>query len=379
MAMQRVLSVLRSSVRWPMPASLIAAFAIALIAGFAAPQAEAQLTSGTVSGTVTDPSAAMVPNATVTLINESQGTHLPVVTTKSNGEFVIPNIPPDTYTVQITGEGFKTFKRTGIEVAPGDRVALGQLALEIGTVSSSVTVSTGAASMQTESAERSATVSSTEVKNLPLLNRNFTSLTSVIPGIINGNRAGDRSSTPAGQGADNNIMVDGVSAIDTGNNAQSVAVNTESVAEIKVLVSNYSAEYGRSSGLQLTAVTKSGTNQLHGSGFLVMRQSGWNATSHTTKLNGDPRPYLKEKDWGFSVGGPIGKPGHNNKLFFFFSDEFDPRNLAGVTTRYRFPTALERAGDFSQTLDNQGNRFPYIRDASTGKPCSSSNTSGCFA
>jgi len=378
MALELRSSVLRSLVPSWVPFFLIAVFAVALIAGITAPQADAQLASGTVSGTVTDPSAAMVPNATITLINESRGTHLPEVTTKSNGEFVIPNIPPDTYTVQVTGEGFKTFKRTGVEVAPGDRVALGQLALEIGTVSSSVTVSTTAASMQTESAERSATVTSSEVKNLPLLNRNFTSLTAVIPGIINGNRAGDRSSTPAGQGADNNIMVDGVSAIDTGNNAQSVAVNTESVAEIKVLVSDYQAEYGRSSGIQLTAVTKSGTNQFHGSGFLVMRQSGWNATSHTTKLNGDARPYLKEKDWGFSVGGPIGKPGHNNKLFFFFSDEFDPRSLSGVTTRYRFPTALERAGDFSKTLDNNGNAFPYIRDPATGKPCSSSNTTGCF-
>jgi hypothetical protein len=226
MAMQLSLSVLRSWVRSLIPVSLIAAFAIALIAGIAAPQAEAQLASGTVSGTVTDPSAAIVPNATVTLINESQGTKLPEVTTKANGEFVIPNIPPDSYTVQISGEGFKTFRRTGIEVAPGDRVALGQLALEIGTVSSSVTVSTNPAALQTESADRSATVTSSEVKNLPLLNRNFTSLTAVIPGTINGNRAGDRASTPAGQGADNNIMVDGVSAIDTGNNAQSVAVNT---------------------------------------------------------------------------------------------------------------------------------------------------------
>ena len=173
-------------------------------------------------------------------------------------------------------------------------------------------------------------------------------------------------------------MVDGVSAVDTGNNAQSVAVNTESVAEVKVLISNYQAEFGRSSGLQLTAVTKSGTNHFHGSGFLVMRQSGWNANSHVNKLNGDPRSYLKEKDLGFSVGGPIGMPGHNNKLFFFFSDEFDPRSNSGVVTRYRFPTAAERAGDFSQTLDNNGNPFPYIRDASTGQPCSATSTAGCF-
>jgi len=379
MGMQRRLCVLRSLIPSFMPLSLVAVFAIALIAGFATPQAHAQLTSGTISGTVTDPSSAMVPNATVTVISETRGTKLPTVTSKGNGEFVIPNIPPDTYTVQITDAGFKTFQRTGVQVSPGDRVALGQLALEIGTVNSTVTVSTEAARLQTESAERSATVSSEEVKNLPVLNRNFTGLTAVIPGVTsNGNRVGDRASTQAGQGGDNNIMVDGVSAMDTGNNAQSVAVNTESVAEVKVLVSDYQAEYGRSSGIQLTAVTKSGTNHFHGSGFLVMRQSGWYANSKVNKLNGDPRPYVKEKDMGFSVGGPIGKPGHNNKLFFFLSDEWDPRSRSGVVTRYRFPTALERAGDFSQTLDNNGNPFPYIRDASTGKPCSASNKTGCW-
>ncbi len=344
--------------------------------GIAAPRAEAQLATGTVSGSVADSTAAMVPGAIVSLTSETRGTHIPNVTTNSSGEFVVPNVPPDTYTLQITSTGFKTFRRTGIEVNPGDRIALGQLTIQVGEVSQSVTVSSETPLLQTQSAERSATVTPTEVQNLPVLNRDFASLTAVIPGVSGTSRIGDRSSTGGG---DSNVMVDGISAMDTGENAQSVAVNTESVQEIKVLVSNYDAEYGRSSGIQMTAVTKSGTNQFHGTGFLVMRQSGWNANSRVNILNGDPRTYDKEKDMGFSIGGPIGRLGRNNKLFFFFSDEFDPRSNAGTVTRYRVPTALERAGDFSQTIDNNGNLFPYIKDPLSGNPCSASNTSGCFA
>lgn len=343
--------------------------------GIAAPRAEAQLATGTVSGSVVDSTAAVVPGATINLISESRGTRLSAVTASSSGEFVVPNVPPDTYTLEIASHGFQTFQRTGIAVSPGDRVALGPLTIKVGAISQSITVSSEAPVLQTESADRSSTITSTEVQNLPLSNRNFTSLTAITPGISGLSRIADRSSSGGG---DSNVMMDGISTMDTGNNGQMVAVNTESVAEVKLLVSDYQAEYGRSSGVQISAVTKSGTNQFHGTGFIVARQSGWNANSRTNKLNGDPRSYTKEKDLGFSIGGPIGKPGHNNKLFFFFADEFDPRSNAGTVTRYRVPTALERAGDFSQTTDNNGNPFPYIKDPLSNNPCKASNTSGCF-
>ena len=99
-------------------------------------------------------------------------------------------------------------------------------------------------------------------------------------------------------------------------------MNVESIAEVKVLVSNYQAEYGRSSGLQITAVTKSGTNRFRGSVYDVERNSDWNSNSKINKLNGDPKTVSKERDWGYSIGGPVGKPGGNNKLFFFYSQEF---------------------------------------------------------
>ncbi len=146
-------------------------------------------------------------------------------------------------------------------------------------------------------------------------------------------------------------------------------MNVESIAEVKVLTSGYQAEYGRASGVQVTAVTKSGTNRFRGSVYDVERDSEWYANSKTNKLNGDPKTVLKEKDWGYSIGGPIGKPGGNNKLFFFYSQEFSPRTAGNNVVRYRMPTALERAGDFSQTTDNNGNPYPVHQGSAVAGAC----------
>ena len=157
-------------------------------------------------------------------------------------------------------------------------------------------------------------------------------------------------------------MMDGVSTMEPGSNRLMIAVNVESISEVKVLTSSYQAEFGRSSGLQVTAVTKSGTNRFRGSLYDVERNSDWYSNSRTNILNGDPKTTLKERDWGYSIGGPVGKPGGNNKLFFFYAQEFQPRTTGNNVVRFRVPTALERQGDFSQTTDNNGNPFPYIKD-----------------
>lgn len=361
--------------------------AVAIMFGISIPRAAAQLTMGTVSGTVRDAQAAAIPGATVIFTSETRGTKLPAVMSETSGDFVIPNVSPDTYTLEISHQGFKALRRSGIAVSAGDRVGLGSLTLEVGTATESVTVTAEAQLLQTQSAERSATITNTEVQNVPLLTRTFSNLIAVIPGVTGTaqqpSRVGDSSSYSGGNA---NIMMDGVSTMDSGNNALAIAVNTESIAEVKILVSNYQAEYGRNSGVQISAVTKSGTNDFHGTGFMIMRQSGWNARNKVDILNGVRKAYSRQKDLGFTIGGPIGKPGHQNKLFFFYSHEFDPRsisitgnNISGSTVFYRFPTALERAGDFSQTLDNNGNLFPYIKDPLSSNPCSATNTSGCFA
>ncbi|HWB15183.1 MAG TPA: hypothetical protein VG538_02155, partial [Vicinamibacterales bacterium] len=128
-----------------------------------------------------------------------------------------------------------------------------------------------------------------------------------------------------------------------------------------------------------TAVTKSGSNHFHGALYDVERNSDWNPNSKTNILNGVPKPVSQERDWGYSIGGPIGKPGGNNKLFFFYAQEFEPRTEGNRVTSYRMPTALERAGDFSQTTDNNGRPYPYIKNPASSAPCTASNSAGCYA
>ena len=182
----------------------------------------------------------------------------------------------------------------------------------------------------------------------------------------------------------NNVTIDGVANIDTGDNGGNmVTTNLDSVAEFKVLTNAYQAEYGRAVGGQLQVVTKSGTQAFHGSGYWYGRRSEWNANTWLNKRVTPEIPQAKtsRNDSGYTIGGPIFMPGFNEdkkRLFFFWSQEWQRRTDPAAERQARVPTALERAGDFSQSVDASGNPFPYIRDFTTGLPCSASNTSGCF-
>ena len=126
-------------------------------------------------------------------------------------------------------------------------------------------------------------------------------------------------------------MIDGVTTMDPGVNRPASRISTEAISEVKVDTFGYQAEYGRSSGLQINAVTKSGTNQFRGSLYDVERHSAFGyANSKTNILNGDPKPTGDQRDWGWSIGGPVGKPGGNNKLFFYYNQEFNPRTTGNA-------------------------------------------------
>jgi hypothetical protein len=340
-----------SIVRWAAAAALCAL-------GIAVP-VSAQITTGTISGSVKDSQGGMVPGATVVLISESRGTKSVAAVTNETGDYVLPNITPDTYIIEISMPGFKTLKRSGVAVSGGDRVAAGALVIEIGGATETVDVTAEAPLIQASSGERSFTVTTSAVENLPLSTRNFASLTQLTPGVSG-------TTTRLGGGGQNNIMMDGVSTMDTGNNGQMLQMNVEAIAEVKVLTSGYQAEYGRSSGLQITAVTKSGTNRIHGSLYDVERNSDWNENSWVNEKNSLPKTIQKERDWGYSVGGPVGKPGGVNKLFFFYSHEYRPRQSGRQVNRFRVPTLAERAGDFSASTDQNGNAIPNLFDSASG-------------
>jgi hypothetical protein len=341
----------------------------------AALPASAQLTTGSIGGTVKDAQGGVIPGATVTLVSETRGTRSVPVVTNATGDFVFPNIPADTYTIEVEMSSFKTLKQTGITVNPGPQVAVGALTLEVGGAAETVSVKGESPMIQTASGERSFSIPTETVENLPFASRSFLQLGQMAPGVVmNGvqvQRLGSivQSTT---------VMMDGVSTMDTGSNGAIVQMNVESIAEVKILVQGYQAEYGRSSGLQITAVSKSGTNRFRGSLYNVRRNSDWNANNKANILNGVPKPILKQQEVGYSIGGPFGKPGGNNKLFFFHALEFLPRTGGNDVVNFRMPTELERQGDFSQSRDNLGNLYPFIRDPNLTGACTAADQTACF-
>jgi hypothetical protein len=350
---------------------------IALV--FVSSPAHAQITTGTVTGTVKDAQGGVIPGATVVLISETRGTKSAPAVTNEAGNYVFPNVTADTYTLEVSLEAFKTVRRTGISVSGGDRVGVPALTLDPGALAETVTVTAESPLVQTQSAERSYAITSAQIENLPIARGNFTSLTAFTPGVVqNGASAGGTRLGGAGQ---NNIMMDGISAMDTGNNGQMLNMNVDAIGEVKILTQGYQAEYGRSSGLQITAVTKGGSNRIRGSAYDIQTNSDWDQNSWVNQKNGDAKVKAQAKTLGYTIGGPVGKPGGNNKLFFFYSHEYRPVTAAingGNPIRMRVPTALERAGDFSQTRDNNGALFNLIKDPTSTATCTATSTAGCF-
>jgi carboxypeptidase family protein len=352
-------------------------FATSVVAGLLlwGVPAAAQVATGDVAGTVKDAQGGVIPGAIVSLISQTRGTTLDTATNET-GAFIFLNVPGDTYTVSVKMDGFKTLERRGVPVSPGDRVALGTLTIELGALSESVIVSGEAPVIQSRSGERRFTVTTEAVQNLPVANRNYANLGALAPG-VGTNPSGNLMRL--GTVGQNSWQVDGVSIIEVGGNSQALQMNVEAIAEVNVVTQGYSAEYGRASGLQISGVTKSGSNQFRGSVYDIRRNSAWNANTWVNVANGDPKPVSVQQDWGYTIGGPIGKAGGANKLFFFYAHEFRPRTTGGGNpTRFRVPTALERAGDFSQSTDNNGAVFNLIRDSATGLPCTATDTRGCF-
>src|SRR5262245_19037359 len=349
----------------------------------------AQTTSATVSGVVQDAQGGVLPGVTVTMTSRTQGNAM-TATTDAGGRFVFPIVRPDTYTLQVALQGFKTLERSNVVVNANDKLSAGTLTLDVGALSEEVSVTGRVTELQSSSGERSFALESETLKNIANNGRALFNFTALVPGALSQQRGNAEIGsvgdfTVNGQRPNsNNITIDGVANIDTGNNGGNMATtNIDAVAEFKVLTNAYQAEYGRAVGGQLQVVTKSGTQDYHGSGYWYGRRSGWDANTYLNKRETPEVPKAKtsRNDQGYTFGGPVSFPGFNEekkKLFFFWSQEFENRTNPPNLHQARVPTALERRGDFSQSVDSSGNPFPYVRDYTTGLPCSAANTSGCF-
>ena len=360
--------------------SVVCACLVALL--FSALPATAQITTGTVVGTVKDAQGGVVPGATVVLISEARGTKSAPAVTNATGDYVFPNVTADTYTVEVTMDGFKTVQAHGHQ---GQRRRPRRRSGADARSRAALPKPSPSPPKRRSSRRRAASGRS---RSRPSRSRtcrshrgNFTSLTAFTPGV---SRAARRPAARASAApSQNNIMMDGISAMDTGNNGQMLNMNIESIAEVKVLTQGYQAEYGRSSGLQITAVTKSGTNRFRGSAYDIQTNSDWNANSWVNEKNGDPKPidkrrHLRATRSAARSASPAATTSCSSSTATSTARPTTPIN-SGNPIRLRVPTALERAGDFSQTLDNNGALFNLHQGSDDRRcPARAANTAGCF-
>jgi hypothetical protein len=287
--------------------------------------AMAQLTTGTISGTVADPSGAAVPGATVTAKNVETGGSRATVTGPS-GRYELPNLSVGQYEVSASSAGFQTSVRSGISLTVG-RIAVVDHALQVGEVTQAVTVTGEASLVETTTATVTQLVDEKRVEELPLRDRDLTQLAFLQPGVIKSPAGrgvfggmGDKMIIAGARGTQNLFLLDGVSNTDLSNNPQGASgsyTGAETVKEFQIITNNYSAEYQSTAGGIVSAVTKSGTNTLHGSGFWILRNDNMDANSFGNNRQGLDKREFKRNQFGGSLGGPIMR----DKFFFFGSYE----------------------------------------------------------
>jgi hypothetical protein len=341
------------------------------------------------TGTVTDASGAVVPGAKVLATHTATGLKSSAAVS-AEGEFTIPLLPPGRYTVRAEHPGFAPVQVQDVVLETGDRVAL-QIRLKVGEVKDSVTVEADAGQLQlkTESGERSDVITTSQILDLALNGRNVMDLMKTLPGIVVTDQNAesyseqglDQFNINGTRGNQHQMMVDGTSNVIAGaNNRMQVTMNPDAIAEVKVLTSNYRAEYGKAGGGSIQYTTRSGTNRFHGGARYFARNDFFNANNFFSNSIGQPRPVYRYNYYGFDVGGPVIVPGSRfnhdrNKLFFFFNQEhyrqvIPDRNASwasGVNFSVRMPTAAERGGDFSRTTDGNGNAVT-VRDPLSATP-----------
>jgi hypothetical protein len=325
--------------------------AIALLLTNAVPS-RAQVAGATLTGTITDSSGGQVPNAQVVIKDVSTGVER-TVTTNKDGFYIAANLLPAEYQVTVTATGFNTEIKNGIKLNVGMEQEF-NLVLQVGTVTHRVEVTAEAPAVQLSTSDISATVQATTVRELPLNGRSWTDLAALQPGVDTiqtqpsfssgadrGNRGFGQQLTISGaRPQQNNYRLDGVSLNDYANGAPGSvlggSLGVDAIQEFSVLTSNYSAEYGKTSGGVVNAITRSGTGAFHGSAYEFLRNSALDARNF---FDGPQIPSFKRNQFGGSIGGPIIK----ERTFFFFDYE-GIRQSKGITALTFVPSIPARSG-----------------------------------
>ncbi|MEK7403495.1 MAG: carboxypeptidase regulatory-like domain-containing protein [Acidobacteriota bacterium] len=334
-----------------------------------------QAVSSNIIGTVTDPGDASVPGVEVQLRDQGTGM-VRTFTTSVEGIFRFTNLPPGTYTIALQAQGFKAYTQQGINLASSETRDLGRIRLALGSLTEQVTVAAEVTPVQTASSEKSSLVDGTQLLRIALKGRDMMGMLNLIPGVV-ATRVGETTSEDSIGGVNVNGMgtgranftVDGIVDLDTGSNGTThYEPNMDSISEIRVLTANYQAEYGRSAGAQISVITKSGTRDFHGTAWATKRHEMFNAKNFFDNFNNRPKSIYRFFIGGFGVGGPVNIPKVFNpkekKFFFFVSQEYTKQKPTTTVDYYNMPTAMERAGDFSQTYDQNHRLIPIFEPTS---------------
>ncbi len=345
----------------------------------------AQKTAGDISGKVSDQSGAAVPDCALTLTDQATGTERKT-TSDGQGSFTFLELPVGTYTLTTTKAGFKTVSQKDLAVHVAT-VTNTTVQLPIGAIAETVTVEAAAINLNTENGEVGGVMLSEQVSQLPLNGRNFIELTTLMPGASVGGGFDNKnkgllagvdisfSGAPANA---NQWQVNGSNNNDEGSQRTILVYpSVDAIQEFKILRNSYGPEYGGAGGAQINLVTKAGGNQFHGDVYYYGRNDALNAENFflgQQKLGcvpGDPvcgkKNFLRRNDYGYTVGGPIKK----DKLFFFWSEEWNKERRGQVRQAW-IPTAAERGGDFNDIAGCAGvpgsGAPPVPNDPLTGKP-----------
>src|ERR1700720_3066765 len=331
----------------------VVSVAIVLLLTSAVPS-QAQVAGATLTGTITDSSGGDVPHAQVVIKDVSTGVER-TVTTNKDGFYIAANLLPAEYQVTVSAPGFNTEIKNGIKLNVGMEQEF-NLVLQVGTVTHRVEVTAEAPAVQLATSDISATVQATTVRELPLNGRSWTDLAALQPGVDTiqtqpsfssgadrGNRGFGQQLTISGaRPQQNNYRLDGVSLNDYANGAPGSVLGgnlgVDAIEEFSVITSNYEADYGKTSGGVVNAITRSGTNQIHGSAYEFLRNSKLDAKNYFDDPT-MPIPPFKRNQFGGTLGGPIVK-NHT----FFFADYEGIRQSKGITTVATVPSAAARSG-----------------------------------
>lgn len=369
-----------------MKRDFLAAVLSAVIASVWTAPIAAQVTTGTIVGTVTD-SNGVVPGANVVIHEINRGTSDTFVTDGA-GSYTAPFLTPGTYRVEVNVSGFKKWVRDGVILQVNQRARV-DVSLEVGRLEETTTVVASAPLLRTDSSEVGTVIEERAIKELPLNGRNFAALVYLTPGITPGqageNLSGASTFNPRGasnfnalghQANANAWLIDGIDNNEYTFNTVIIAPSVEQVREFKVLSGVFSAEFGRGAGV-VSVATKSGSNTLHGTVFEYLRNDAFDARNFFVRkvplagggLQKDPIPPLDRHQFGGAVGGAVVIPGvyDGHSRTFFFSDYAGLKEKRGQVFVNTVPTALTRNGDFSDFRDTSGNLI-VIYDPLTTRP-----------